>query len=146
MNRCLLHYQELNGSSFLYENTLVKSHPKINPPYSHFFSKGVGAEELAKIEQQVNAVEVVSEAGTETTGGFGAPVVSPTPSDNGSIGTFSQTGSWAYSKWASYTVTPSDKTATAVVTAAILSKIPYVGFAASGLAGVKLRHDKPESH
>ncbi|MEB6551431.1 hypothetical protein MXL46_20700 [Heyndrickxia sporothermodurans] len=50
-------------------------------------------------------------------------------------------GSWAWSKWQNYTVTANSKSTIQIVTAAILSTIPYVGWAAGALAAVYIQYN-----
>ncbi|WP_057913589.1 hypothetical protein [Peribacillus muralis] len=62
-------------------------------------------------------------------------------SDSISIAPRAQTGSWVWSKWTNYTVTVTGKFTTTVITAAIVSKIPVIGWAASVFATIMITNN-----
>ncbi|UQZ76708.1 hypothetical protein C2I17_20370 [Niallia circulans] len=61
-------------------------------------------------------------------------------SSSSNVSINSITGSWAWSSWYNKTVTVADKATIIIVTGAILSKIPYIGWVASAMASILINY------
>ncbi|WNV80947.1 hypothetical protein RUL31_06615 [Bacillus atrophaeus] len=49
-------------------------------------------------------------------------------------------GKWAWSKWEKYRIRVEDKATTGIITAAILARIPYIGWIAGAAAGIYIQY------
>jgi hypothetical protein len=65
------------------------------------------------------------------------------PENRGEIGTQRITGSWAWSSWQAITVTYAAKASASAIAAAILSRIPYIGWVAGATAAVLINYNLP---
>lgn len=114
---------------------------KTNKTTGHIYveSDYLSSADVQNVEKQINQIKVdVDAPATIATAG---PVQGMTSDQNNApIINESITGKWVWSNWDSYTITVEGKATTQIITAAILSRIPYVGWAAAALASVMIQY------
>jgi hypothetical protein len=98
------------------------------------------SEDLAVAETSVNDIANQLDAQIKD-----EPYWHPTPDtiSSGEIGTNSVVGSYVWSSWQSVTVTYASKATYTIIVAAILSRIPYIGWVAGATASILIAHNLP---